>query len=845
MNKLLLFIKMNKLLLFIFIISLLFVGLASASVTQNNIVRYGIIEANGSLTTTSTSITGSNVLGFVCSTDDCSSVSSQIFSNAIPSSSISLTYPTVLQGTGYGLFFYKNNYIPYEVKANWAGEGSASDGYRYLTQKRFCSSLLSTPIVNNNNGSVTISLDVQSPIGNAGPLNYIPSALNAQYSIDVNVLLQVTGTSASTQTKTLSLAFSETKGTSFNLNLAPGTYTFTIVSSTSDPKCISSANQTKTTTLTIPGPVTCNTNSDCGTNSFIGPRSCSGNNVTQNFITFTCNNAGTSQSYCSNSTSPSLITSCPDYCSDGTCQTFVCNTNSDCGTNGPFGSLFCIGSNVSQLFRTFTCNNPGTILSSCSSANSTNTIQTCTYSCSDGTCQNPELIDLSVKDGFTLPSPLYTNSASPGIMFHTNNTGNETLQVPITIIIDGAIIPFLPTLPFQAGYNTWGVGGISEVTSSAGMHNFTMLIDPENNISESNENNNVFTFIYEVLPAPTYPINLTITYPTQGLNITHNNGITLNYTVQGPADSCWYSLDNGANISLPGCTSTTFDAGNGEHSIIVYANNSLGEVFPSTSVSFNVSGPVACYTNLDCGAPIYSNNYCSGSSVFQNVTSFTCHLNGQVHSYCSNSTAPQLVQTCQNTCSNGACVGENNNSLNNITITRPTQNEIFNRTTNLPLEFLINGYASSCWFNIDGLGTINIPCQGPSSFDAAVGNHTITVFASNSTVTVSDSKFFSVQLSYYNCTTNCDEDDGGNGGSGGSGGSSGNRTGGTSYGSNTLFFPELGTETDYSNDSAILLGGKTANKESSSLRFWLILALIIVLILIIILVAAALSRKKK
>ena len=56
-----------------------------------------------------------------------------------------------------------------------------------------------------------------------------------------------------------------------------------------------------------------------------------------------------------------------------------------------------------------------------------------------------------------------------------------------------------------------------------------------------------------------------------------NTSLALNYTVldaNGDLDSCWYNLDGGNNISLVGCTNTTFDTSEGSHMINVYANDS-------------------------------------------------------------------------------------------------------------------------------------------------------------------------------------------------------------------------------------------------------------------------------
>src|SRR3989338_2449160 len=104
-------------------------SIVGATVTQDNQIRYGVIEDNGVLTTTNNQITNSYALGFVCSDAYCNTVAGTLW-NGQPlssgsSSQISLTFPTQLPDYGYGIYFYKAGYIPFEVNATWAGSGSA------------------------------------------------------------------------------------------------------------------------------------------------------------------------------------------------------------------------------------------------------------------------------------------------------------------------------------------------------------------------------------------------------------------------------------------------------------------------------------------------------------------------------------------------------------------------------------------------------------------------------------------------------------------------------------------------------------------------------------------------
>ena len=68
--------------------------------------------------------------------------------------------------------------------------------------------------------------------------------------------------------------------------------------------------------------------------------------------------------------------------------TITCSSNSDCGTNGYVDSPFCQNGNVYQNFKTFTCNNPGTVQSTCSSSTNAQLKNTCSgnQTCSNGQC---------------------------------------------------------------------------------------------------------------------------------------------------------------------------------------------------------------------------------------------------------------------------------------------------------------------------------------------------------------------------------------------------------------------------------------------------------------------------
>jgi|GEM_PF-5758183 len=132
----------------------------------------------------------------------------------------------------------------------------------------------------------------------------------------------------------------------------------------------------------------------------------------------------------------------------------------------------------------------------------------------------------------------------------------------ITISISGSNATFIP----DAGF----VG------------NRTVAITANDSLDISTVNVTLFV-LDTIAPQITIDSPQNITYDVIG-NISLNYSVSDNYAV----DSCWYSLDGGANISLAGCANTTLvDVPNGGHSLVVYVNDTGGNE-NSSSVDFTV-----------------------------------------------------------------------------------------------------------------------------------------------------------------------------------------------------------------------------------------------------------------
>jgi photosystem II stability/assembly factor-like uncharacterized protein len=88
--------------------------------------------------------------------------------------------------------------------------------------------------------------------------------------------------------------------------------------------------------------------------------------------------------------------------------------------------------------------------------------------------------------------------------------------------------------------------------------------------------------------------SLVLINPQDGASYGYNESLALDFIVSDAddnLDSCWYNL-GGENITLASCANTTFDIAEGDHTLKVYANDSLGlEVSDSASFSVAVGAP--------------------------------------------------------------------------------------------------------------------------------------------------------------------------------------------------------------------------------------------------------------
>ncbi len=256
------------------------------------------------------------------------------------------------------------------------------------------------------------------------------------------------------------------------------------------------------------------------------------------------------------------------------------------------------------------------------------------------------------------------------------------------------------------------------------------------------------------------PENRTVIADTQAPNVTiilpentsyATSDIPLNYSVQDISlDSCWYSLDNGPNISLPNCANTTLTSlADGTHRVIVYANDSLGRTsydvehftVDTTPPEVNVISPV---NNTLYGVNVINLNY----TVSDNIAITWCgySLDGG-----ANVTLPNCTNTTLTALTNGVhnvtvyvrdIAGNENKSFVNFTVNSVApvvsiiipEDYAYYAKSNVSLNYTAKDTdLDSCWYSLDNGPNISLPnCANTTLTNLADGTHRVIVYANDS-----------------------------------------------------------------------------------------------------------------
>jgi len=214
-----------------------------------------------------------NVIGFVCGDEDCSQLTGTLWEGQVlttgEDNSVQLTFPTELQSQhGYGIYFYKEDYIPWEVNATLWGTcdspgdcGGVIDPLGpfdlYLGKKQDCHSHIDQlTVINDVYANVPLvieynaSLDAtaHAAIQNGGPLEAIPAQLEGIYSVDTRVVMTVKDVDTDEimfqETKDIVIPYSGSERVEFTWTPeVDGSYIATASTEVTDAKCLNSIQE--------------------------------------------------------------------------------------------------------------------------------------------------------------------------------------------------------------------------------------------------------------------------------------------------------------------------------------------------------------------------------------------------------------------------------------------------------------------------------------------------------------------------------------------------------------------------------------------------------------------------
>ena len=237
--------KMNKK-FFIFILSVVFLSVVSAAVSEYNYFKLGELDANTNLIETATSVSGVTIKGFICSDSACSGSLGDLWGGELyaPGNGLNLVYPTTLQSSyGYGFYLYKDGYVPYWVKGvTWYGTGIVPTVNRYPAKKQNCIADISIKDFSEKAGSLSFDVEVEAPIVDKSGSMYLPSEVSSHMKTLVDIDVEIKddkGKVIWSDSDSKTVDYSGSERVSFSTNLAHGDYTLIASSSSgNEAQCL-------------------------------------------------------------------------------------------------------------------------------------------------------------------------------------------------------------------------------------------------------------------------------------------------------------------------------------------------------------------------------------------------------------------------------------------------------------------------------------------------------------------------------------------------------------------------------------------------------------------------------
>jgi len=203
--------------------------------------------------------------------------------------------------------------------------------------------------------------------------------------------------------------------------------------------------------------------------------------------------------------------------------------------------------------------------------------------------------------------------------------------------------------------------------SASAPDNYTLIIDitdPVVNISS---------------PVNGTTYNTTINLP---LNFTATNGVAI--------DSCWYVLNAGATVPIPGCANTTINVSAGQNNLTVYANDTAGNI-GNDSVTFIARWATTMLINTT-------------KNPVENGERFYYYAD---YEYAHNS-SDVLGATCTVEQLNATDVSWHNGLDDSVELFNTTSDYYATKLDNLPASFIANTYMLQIYLALNSTGNKNL-----------------------------------------------------------------------------------------------------------------------------------------
>jgi hypothetical protein len=438
--------------------------------------------------------------------------------------------------------------------------------------------------------------------------------------------------------------------------------------------------------------VECYSDSECGTEGFIGNTSCNlqdNKQVLQDYETYTCNNPGTSLSTCSRTISEEVNSTCEgtDICDPflGFCVPLLCaGAGPGCGDGEwgdfyePFDSITSINANgglvmngaadiVAGEFGNYLNLTSGAYLNYPAMGNwpAPNTNMTIEFWVKPENRSSYGLFDFGGLNGM--------NPNALGIFFNSNslwseirNNSTAMYQASTGGIIPGQWNQVALRLRYYSNYSSNCLFMDLYANEYARYYKYACFFYPN------------FTSTMLIGNSPFYGPSYSYfdefriyDYEKSDVEIRNDYFAMLNTTGQNvPVINC----SSDAECGTSGYEGDAFCNSNNTGVMKKYVTHSCVHAGTSssyckkteTNASLQACSAMCsngacvnftCSANSNCGTSGFTGTaYCSGRDVWSNYTTFSCKNPGTALSYCSNSTALKLKKSCSYMCSSGACL---------------------------------------------------------------------------------------------------------------------------------------------------------------------------------------------